>query len=153
MPTKSLQQFLDSHHVRYTTITHPPAFTAQEIAARAHISGKALAKIVMVKADGSPYMVVLPADRRIDFHRLGESLRAQHVDLMSEWEFSGRFAGCEPGAMPPFGDLYGVEVVVDDSLAQDEEIAFNAGTHSELVKLPYREFDRLAHPRVCAFVH
>ena len=142
-----LQHFLEDRQVRYDTITHPVAFTAQEIAAAAHVRGRDLAKCVMVKLDDRVAMVVLPASMRIDFERLRHATGARHAELASEAEFKDLFPECEVGAMPPFGHLYGVDVYVEHTLAQDHAIAFNAGSHTELIGMPYAEFDRLASPK------
>ena len=148
MPVQQLKEFLDREKVKYVTIYHSPAFTAQEIAASAHIPGKELAKTVMVKVDGKMAMAVLPASYRVDLDRLAQSLGAQRVELASEKEFKDMFPACEVGAMPPFGNLYGMETYVADSLAEDEEIAFNAGSHTELVRMRYDDFARLAQPKL-----
>jgi Ala-tRNA(Pro) deacylase len=151
MPAKKLKDFLDSHGVRYINISHSAAFTAQEIAASAHIPGRELAKTVMVNVDSGMIMVVLPASHRVVLDRLKEAIGAGDVELANEQEFKGEFPDCEVGAMPPFGNLYGLEVVASDSLSQDEEIAFNAGSHTELIKMSYKDFERLVRPKVAAF--
>jgi Ala-tRNA(Pro) deacylase len=151
MPVKKLKEHLDDHHVKYVTIKHSSAYTAQEVAASAHIPGKELAKTVMVKVDGEMAMAVLPASYKVDFGLLKEAAEAGSVELASEEEFEGMFADCEIGAMPPFGNLYGMAVFVADSLADDEEIAFNAGSHRELIKLAYKDFERLVAPKVVKF--
>ncbi len=143
-----LREFLDDHRVKYVVISHSAAFTAQEIAASAHIPGKELAKTVVVKLDGKLVMAVLPASRKVDFAALKSATGAREAGLASEKEFQGLFPGCELGAMPPFGNLYGMEVWVDDSLTRDAEIAFNAGSHTELVRLAYKDFERLTTPKV-----
>ncbi|TCD47878.1 YbaK/EbsC family protein [Chlorobium sp. N1] len=147
MPYSTLTDFLDSHGVRYSTLIHSPAYTAQEVAASAHVPGRELAKAVVVKLDGRMAMAVLPASRRLDFELLGQASGAEHAELAGEEEFAGRFGSCEPGAMPPFGNLYGMAVYVDEVLEDDEDIAFNAGTHRELVRLAYRDFSRLVRPK------
>jgi len=141
-----LKDFLDEEHIKYVTIGHSPAFTAQEIAAMAHIPGKELAKTVVVKIDGELAMVVTSASEQVKLNHLKETLGANEVDLASESEFKDSFPDCETGAMPPFGNLYGMNVFVSQALREDEQIAFNAGSHSELVRLPYTEFERLVHP-------
>ena len=151
MPVARLKEFLDSRHVKYVTINHSPAFTSKEIAASAHIPGKQLAKTVMVKMDGKMAMAVLPASSSIDFTLLREMGGAKDVRLASEREFSDMFPECEPGAMPPFGNLYGLQVFVAGILTEDEEIAFNAGNHHELIKLAYKDFERLVQPIVIEF--
>ncbi len=151
MPAKKLKEFLDSHKVQYTAISHSPTYTAQEIAAAAHVPGKELAKTVIVKVDGKMAMAVLPATQKIDFDGLKKAVGARSVELATEQEFADRFPECEPGAMPPFGNLYGMDVYVADSLAEDEEIAFNAGSHTELFRLAYVDFEKLVQPKVLGF--
>jgi Ala-tRNA(Pro) deacylase len=146
MPESRLKDFLDKEHIKYVTIAHSPAFTAQEIAAMAHIPGKEIAKTVVVKIDGEMAMVVTSASEQVELNHLKEALGANEVDLASEDEFEDSFPDCETGAMPPFGNLYGMNVFVSQTLREDEQIAFNAGSHSELVRLPYAEFERLVHP-------
>jgi Ala-tRNA(Pro) deacylase len=148
MPVKKLKDFLDSQGVKYISITHSPAYTAQEIAACAHIHGKDLAKTVMVKADGKLAMAVVPASHKVRLDHLRSMVGARDLELASELEFKDRFPDCDIGAMPPFGNLYGMEVYVSETLSQDKDIAFNAGSHTELVQLPYKDFERLAHPKV-----
>ena len=148
MPAKRLKEFLDGHHAKYVTISHSPAFTAQEIAASAHVSGKELAKTVMVKIDGQMAMAVLPASYKVVFASLKEATGAKQVELATEQEFRDMFPECEIGAMPPFGNLYGIEVYVSESLAEDDHIAFNAGSHTELIKMSYKDFERLVKPKV-----
>ena len=137
MPAIKLKEYLDSNHVKYATLSHTPAYTAGEIAAEAHISGKELAKTVMVKVDGKLAMAVLPAPNKVDFQLLKEATGAKKVELAKEREFKDQFPDCEVGAMPPFGNLYDMEVYVEEALSRDEVIGFNAGTHSEIVKLAY----------------
>jgi Ala-tRNA(Pro) deacylase len=151
MPVKKLKDFLDNQNIKYVTITHSPTYTAQEIAASAHIPGKDLAKTVMVKIDGNMAMAVLPASCKVDFDLLKKAAGASTVGLASEQEFKNLFPECEIGAMPPFGNLYGMEVFVADALAEDEEIVFNAGSHTELIRLAYKDFERLVKPKVVKF--
>jgi Ala-tRNA(Pro) deacylase len=146
MPETRLREFLDNEHVKYVTIGHSPAFTAQEVAATAHIPGKELAKTVIVKVDGELTMIVLPASEHVRLKNLRESLGARKVELAEENEFKQAFPDCETGAMPPFGNLYGMNVFVSQALRDDDEIAFNAGSHSELIRLPYADYERLVHP-------
>jgi Ala-tRNA(Pro) deacylase len=148
MPIKRLKDLLDQQGVRYVTISHSPAFTAQEVAASAHIPGKELAKTVVVKVGGSMAMVVLPASLHIDFKKLKDVVGSDDVVLATEVEFKGEFPASEVGAMPPFGNLYDMDVYVASELSQDAEIAFNAGSHTELMKLAYRDFERVVRPRV-----
>jgi Ala-tRNA(Pro) deacylase len=148
MPVKRLKEFLDKEGVRYVTISHSTAYTAQEIAASAHIPGKELAKTVMVKLDGKMAMAVLPASHKVHFDRLNTLSGANHADLAGEKEFQDTFPGCEIGAMPPFGNLYGMEVYVTETLAEDKEVAFNAGSHTELLRMTYKDFERIVCPKV-----
>lgn len=144
MPTDKLKSFLDENAVKYVTIRHSPAYTASEIAQSAHIPGRELAKTVMVKAGDDLAMVVLPASQRVDTARISKAAGGETVVLAKEEEFRARFPGCEVGAMPPFGNLYGMKVYLSPKLAEDEEIAFNAGSHTELIRLKYADFERLA---------
>ncbi len=148
MPTTKVRQFLDTHHIRYVVIGHSPAYTAQEIASLAHISGKEMAKTVMVKVDGKMAMAVLPASYKVDFGRLKEGVGAKKVELAKESEFKHLFPDCEVGAMPPFGNLYGLPVYVAERLTEDKEIAFNSGTLTELFLMQYQDFERLVQPTV-----
>lgn len=148
MPAKKIQEFLDEHKIKYATINHPPAYTAQEIAASAHVPGKELAKTVIVNLDGRMAMVVLAASAKVNFEALKQAAGSKEAGLASEEEFKRLFPDCEVGAMPPFGNLYGIDVFASESLAQDDEIAFNAGSYTELIRLPYKEFERLVKPRV-----
>ena len=151
MPIKKLTDFLDQNRIQYVTIRHSIAYTAQEIAASAHIKGKNLAKTVIVRADGQPAMAVLPANNQVDLERLKESIQAKKVELASEEELSEKFPNCEVGTMPPFGNLYAMPVYVDRGLTRDQEIAFQAGSHVELVQLSYPDYQRLVKPRVLEF--
>ena len=151
MILRKLREFLDSNHIKFVVISHSQAFRAQEVAASAHIPGKELAKTVIAKIDGKMTMVVLPASYKIDFGLLKEVTGAANVELASEDNFKDLFPECEVGAMPPFGNLFGMEVLAAESLAEDEEIAFNAGTHKELVKMAYKDFEKLVRPKVLRF--
>jgi Ala-tRNA(Pro) deacylase len=150
MPVKNLKTFLDSHHVKYVSMTHSPAFTSQEIAAAAHISGKQLAKTVIIKVEGQLAMVVLPAHDQVNFAKLKEAIGVTHIDLASESEFKDKFSGCEVGAMPPFGNLYQMPVYLSSQLTQQDHILFNAGSHSELIEVSFHDFERLVKPKVLA---
>ncbi len=151
MPEKKLKDFLSRERVKHMSIYHFPTYTAQEIAALTHIPGKELAKTVIIKLDGKKAMAVLPASYRVDLDQLKKGLGARSVELSSEEEFQDCFPDCEVGAMPPFGNLYGMEVYAAQSLAKDKTIAFNAGTHFELIRMAYKDFERLVQPRVVKF--
>ena len=151
MPAKKLKDFLDAHKVKYVTLRHSIAYPASEIAASAHVKGRNLAKTVIVRLDGKLAMAVLPSKFRVDLERLRVASRSGSAELASEAEFAREFPGCDEGAMPPFGNLYGMPVYADASLAEDEEIAFNACTHTELIQLAYKDFAALVKPVVIAF--
>lgn len=151
MPVQKLQEYLDSHRVKYVVLRHSPAYTMQEVASATLIPGKELAKTVIVETDGRLAMAVLPASQKVDLEQLREAIGARQVRLASEAEFRDRFPECELGAMPPFGNLYDMAVYVADTLAEDEEIAFNAGSHTQLVRMAYRDFERLVQPEVMRF--
>ena len=151
MPLKKLTDFLDRNNIEYITIRHSLAYNAQRIAATTHIPGKEIAKTVIVKIDGRMAMAVLPASYMINLRLLRETTGARLIGLASEMEFKNRFPDCELGAMPPFGNLYDMEVYVAESLIEDEEICFNAGTHVELIRMAYADFERLVEPVVLRF--
>jgi|SRR5215469_3941525 len=148
MSVARLKDFLDSYGVRYIVISHSIAYTAQGIAALAHIPGKELAKTVIVKLDGKLAMAVLPASRQVDLPSLRAAANAKTAELASEMEFRPSFPDCETGAMPPFGNLYGMAVLADESLVQDEEIAFNAGSHRELFRMKFNDYLHLVRPAI-----
>lgn len=148
MPTKKLKEFLDKQKVKYVSISHSSAYTAMEIAALAHVPGKELAKTVMIKINGSMAMAVLPATHMVNINLLKMAVGSENARLATEQEFKDKFADCEVGAMPPFGNLYNIEVYVAKSLTDDEEIVFNAGTHTELIKMNYKDFERLVKPHI-----
>jgi len=151
MPCEKLLDFLKEREVAFEMIVHPQAYTAQEIADRSHISGKQFAKTVMVKLDGKMAMAVLPASKRLNFTLLKQVANAQEITLAAEQEFKDMFPDCDLGAMPPFGNLYGLEVYVAGSLGEVGEIAFNAGTHTELIKMSYQDFERIVQPKIARF--
>ena len=151
MPMKRLKEFLDTNNVKYTTISHSRAFTAQETAKSAHIARKELAKTIMVKIDGEIAMAVLPSSCNVDLELLKNVTNSSTIELANEKEFQNLFPDCEVGSMPPFGNLYNMEVFVAESLSEDEEFTFNAGTHRELIKMSYKDFERLVKPKVGKF--
>ena len=152
MPLQKLKNFLDENNVKYTTISHSKAYTAPQVAHSAHISGKDMAKTVMIIIDGKMAMAVLPANRHVDFDLIKDAIGIKPITLANEEEFINFFPKCEVGTMPPFGNLYDMEVYVDKSLAKDHEIAFNAGSHTELVQMAYADFENLVKPYVIEFV-
>lgn len=151
MPTPKLQDFLNDSGVRYRSLPHPTSYTAQRTAEVAHISGKQLAKTVVLRVDGRLAMAVLPAHDRVHLDDLRQALGAADVELASEEEMRRAFPDCDVGANPPFGNLYGMDVFVSPRLREDDEIAFNAGSHDELLVMSYRDFERLADPHPLRF--
>lgn len=148
MPLSRLKQFLDNENVKYVTISHSLAYTAQGIAALTHIPGKDLAKTVVVKLGNTMAMAVLPASCHLDVELLRKASGAKTVEIATEMEFQDKFPDCETGAMPPFGNLYDMKVFADEILARDSEIAFNAGSHRELVRLAWEDYARLVQPKI-----
>jgi len=153
MLSPRLHHFLSDHHVQYASLPHDRAVTAQATAHAAHIQSQRFAKTVMLKVDGKLAMLVMPASYRIDLLRLSRALAAGIVELAEEAEFKDMFPDCEVGAMPPFGHLYGVPVYIDSRLADEPEIAFNAGTHTDAVCMAYAEFEALAKPELLWLAH
>ncbi len=151
MPNKKLKTFLDEKLVKYVTINHSKAFTAQEVVASLHIKGKKFAKTVMITVDGKMTMAVLPASYRVNLEKFRSLLHAESVEIAGEQDFQEIFPGCEVGAMPPFGNLYDMPVYVAASLVADEDIYFNAGTHTELVRMKFTDYENLVDPEVIRF--
>lgn len=148
---RRLKEYLNENKIKYVKISHSPAYTAQEIAASIHIPGKELAKTVIVKAQDGYAMAVLPATHRINFNLLKEVMAKREIRLADEREFKDLFLDCEVGAMPPFGNLYKLPVYVASALSEDKEIAFNAGTHIDLIRMGYSDFKKLVKPIVANF--
>ena len=144
---KKLISYLNEKKVNYEVLHHAEAFTAQTIAAAEHVKGRHHAKVVMVKSGGQHLMTVLPADSRLDLEKL-EKVTGKPASLESEAEFKDLFPDCAPGTMPPFGDLYGVPTYVDRSLTNQGHIVFEAGTHTDAIKLRYSDYERTAKPRI-----
>jgi Ala-tRNA(Pro) deacylase len=152
MIAKKLKALLDQQGIKYVSLQHSPAYSAAEVAISAHLAGRDFAKTVVVMIEHAAAMLVLPATRRLVLSDLREMLDTQHVRLASETELAGMFPDCEVGAMPPFGNLYGMPVYIAPSLAEEREIAFNAGTHTEVIKLAFADFDRIVRPVVIDLV-
>ena len=147
MAVKKLINYLDQNHVWYKIITHPQSYTASHTASMAHIKQKEMAKSIVMKLDGDPVLIVLPASFKVDFKRIKQITGAKDVELAREEEINGIFPDCTTGAMPPFGNLYHMPVYADRELIEDEDIAFNAGTHRELLKMHFKDFNKLVHPK------
>jgi len=148
-----LEQYLRQQQVTYEVQHHPLAYTAQQVAASEHVPGKELAKTVIVITDDRSVMVVVPASRNVQVSKLAAALGASHARLAEEKEFEALFPDCELGAMPPFGNLYGMDVYVDRMLAEDERIVFRAGTHTDTMRINYADFARLVNPMVVDVMH
>ena len=146
-----LEELLRSARVKYTAAKHPVAYTAQEIAASQHVPGRQLAKCVLVKTQRGPVLAVLSATDLVDLARLKSALRVTQLSIAKEADIKERFPDVEIGAMSPFGNLYGVPVVVDKSLGEAQAIVFNAGSHTETIRMAYRDFAALAKPTVAGF--
>jgi len=153
MPATKLKEFLQKENVKYVSILHSTAYTAQEVAASAHVTGKELAKTVIVELDGEMAMAVLPANRKIVLQDLREVTGSDQVKFATEEEFRLKFPECETGAMPPFGNLYGMDVYLAESLTANDQIAFNAGSHSEVIRMSFIDFERLVKPKVVSFTN
>lgn len=146
MIVRKLEVMLKENEVPYKIIHHTAAYTAQQTAEMAHIPGRELIKPVLLKADGKLIMVIEPANLKINFKELAKLLKVKKLELATESEFKDKFPDSEVGAMPPFGELYGLESYMDEILAKDENIVFNGGNHTELVEMKYKDFERLAKP-------
>ena len=146
-----LKALLDGAKVKYTAARHAVVYTAQEIAAAQHVSGRSLAKCVLVNTNHGPMLAVLPASCLIDFKQLKAALGATSLSIAKESDIKAAFPDVEVGAMSPFGNLYGVPVVVDKLLGESEDVVFNAGSHTDTIKMRYRDVVALAKPKMGAF--
>jgi len=149
---RKLKEALDEAKISYEVYNHALAYTAQEIAAKQHFPGNEMAKVVMLEVDGVLVMGVIPGSRKINLDMVRASLGAKKARLATEEEFIARFPDCEIGAMPPFGNLFGLKVLVDPELEKDEYIYFNAGNHVQTVRLQYKDFARLVSPQIARLV-
>ena len=145
---KTLCDFLDSHKIRYITMRHSQAYTAQEVAQSAHIHGLEFAKTVVVKLDGKQALAALPAPEKIDLDLMATAAGAEKAELATEKEFEASFPDCETGAMPPVGNLFDMDVYLEEEMASNEKITFNAGTHTELVQISMKDFLSLVNPKI-----
>lgn len=151
MPIKQLQKYLDDNHVKYITVNHSPAYTAREVAGSVFVPRRDFAKVIMIKIDGRMVMAVLPASRRVDMDKLCNAAGATHIEMADEDEFKALFPACETGAMPPFGNLYDMDIWVDDMLVEDDDIFFNAGTHTQLMQMAFEDYRDLVKPNTADF--
>jgi len=148
---KKLKDYLEKNQVRYEVGYHERVYTSQEIAAAMHVPGKELTKVIMVKADGKMVMLVLPASYRVETKKLKKVFQCKRLGIAKEKDFEELFPDCEIGAMPPFGNLYNLEVWVDQILTEDEFIVFQAGSHVETLRIKYSDYARLVSPKVGDF--
>ncbi len=146
MPTPRLVEFLDASHTRYSLLRHAPGWSAQRTARSAHIKGDHLAKTLIMNADNRLVMVVLPASHRVDIDSLRHALGAVKLELASEPEFRNLLPDCEPGALPPFGNLYNMEVYLAECMSHDEEFTFCAGSCTQLIKMKFDDYQQLVQP-------
>lgn len=151
MAVRKLEELLDKNKVKYITINHSPAYTAREVASSTIVPRREFAKAVMVKLQDGVAIAVLPASHHVDLEKLAFATGSSSVSLAREEEFEGLFPGCETGAMPPFGNLYGLHTYVDTLLTQDDDITFNAGSHSQVIRLALGDYLRLVQPTICDF--
>ncbi len=143
-----LEEYFRENGVGFEVQEHRTAYTAQKVAASEHLPGRMMAKVVMAQADGGLFMLVLPAPSPVDLAKVTEVVGAGPARLASETEFAKAFPDCEPGAMPPFGNLYDLPVYVDETLGRNQRVAFQAGTHTVTMTIAYADFERLARPTV-----
>ena len=153
MPTKKLKEFLTQNKIHYLSIAHPVAYATREISHVSHVSEQSLAKTVIINAGNRRVMIVVPSNEAINFESLKKALHETSVGLVPENEFSKLFPDCELGAMPPFGNLYNMDVYVEKNLTKNKDIAFNAGSHTEVIKMSYQDFEKLVHPMVITATH
>lgn len=146
---ESILDFVETRGVRFTSIHHRVAYTAQEEAAATHVPGREWAKTVVCIADGQPILAMVAANDHVDLEAIRSACGARSVRLASEPEFAKLYPDCETGAMAPFGPLYGQTVMVDESLARDPEITFHAGTHADAIRMRFTDFATLVHPVRC----
>jgi len=148
---KNLLEMLKKEKVKYEHVAHPEVYTTQEVAAVEHERGRHVVKTVVVKADGKLVLAAVPSAMKVDVKALGKLLGAKQVEVAQEHEFANMFPDCEVGAMPPFGNLYGLPLWLDARLTACKEVVFNAGTHTDTVKMSFKDFERLASPEVGEF--
>ena len=146
-----VHEFLRAAKVPYTVVPHRPAFSAQEEAAAVHVPGRDWAKVVVFRVDGKPIQALLPAPFIVDFERLRELAGGRDIRLVHEEELRALFPGCEAGAIPPFGELFGQLVFADVRLASESEIVFGAGTHTDAIAMRWADFARAVRPIVGQF--
>ena len=147
-----LREYLTENGVEFEHHVHPTAYTAQRVAESLHVPGKELAKSVVITADGALLLAVVPSDQRVNLEHLRFITRSENMRLATEQEFVDAFPSCEPGAMPPFGILFGITTYCDTSLEHNGSIEFNAGSHNDTIRMNFRDFKQLARPTMIDLV-
>ena len=142
-----LDELLDSRHVPYERLQHRPAYTANRVAQALHVRGREMAKTVLLRTGRGHMLAIVPATHRIDLEQVRRELHDDTVEMASEEEMDRLFPDCGRGAMPPFGCLYDLPTIVDEALVEDEQIVFEAQNHEEAIRMAYRDFEELEHPR------
>ncbi len=147
-----IPEFLRSIEVNFDVISHRDTYDAQHLAESLHVSGREVAKTVLLRADhGYSYIVVvLPANKSVDFERVSQALGGSHIELATELEIKQHCPDCEIGALPPFGSQYGMRTLVDGSLAEDDNIYFEGNTHHEAIRMKFADFRRIEQPLVAS---
>lgn len=145
------QRYLKQHNIRYAHSIHPPAFTARDIASADRVAAHKMTKVVVYFGGNGYGMLVLPADCVVDFAEVRRLLGLPDIRLAAEAELLGLFPDCEVGAMPPFGNIFSLPVLVDERIAISEFIAFNAGTHKDVIRMSFSDFAGLVNPLVAGF--
>lgn len=148
-----IDEHLNNRHIPFEILHHRPAFTANRIAQVLHVKGKEMAKTVLLRTDHGHVLAVLPATHRVDLDRLGQDLGEEHVAMAPEEDMDQLFPDCERGAIPPFGSLYQLRTVVDESLLRDEAIVFEAQNHEEAIRMKYCDYEAMEHPRMGHFAY
>jgi len=146
-----IRDYLDSQDVPYEPIHHSQAFTGQEVAHSLHMSGKRLAKAIVLAGDGKPVMAIIPASHRLNFQEFRAALEADRLEMLPEGELVKLFPDCDLGAIPPFGNLYGLGVWVERTVSDAEDVVFCAGTHEDCLRMRYSDFTKLTKPRLGRF--
>jgi Ala-tRNA(Pro) deacylase len=141
-----LDELLDSRHIPFERLRHRPTFTANRMAQALHVPGREVAKTVLLRAGQRHLLAVLPATCKVDLEQVSHDLGEERVEMGTEAEMDRLFPDCERGAIPPFGSLYQLQTLVDESLAADEQIVFEAQDHEQAIRMAFRDYEGLEHP-------
>jgi Ala-tRNA(Pro) deacylase len=148
-----LEDLLVSRHIAFQRLPHRRTYTANRMAQALHVKGREVAKTVLLRTGRGHMLAVLPATHHIDLEQLREELQDPELTLASEEEMDRLFPDCERGAVPPFGSLYDVPTIMDDSLTEDETIVFEGPDHEQAIRITLRDYEALEHPRHAHFAH